>query len=236
MKILSIGNSFSEDSQRYLHQIAAANKKDLMFVNLFIGGCPLKKHYINLTDNEKDYAFQINGVNSGLKVSVKDAVKSNDWDYITLQQASHASFNIDSYTPYIEKIAEWLRLRCPDTKILLHRTWAYPEHRERLAEVGFKTTEEMFKEVKAAYRKAEKLINPDGVIKSGDAMLKAYKAVPDIVYRDIIHASYGFGRYLLGCVWYKTLFGEVPNVHITNFDEPVSGENLRLIDDIIRGC
>ena len=74
-----------------------------MCVNLFIGGCPPKKHYINLTDNEKDYAFQINGVNSGLKVSIKDAVKSNDWDYITLQQASHASFNIDSHKPYIEK-------------------------------------------------------------------------------------------------------------------------------------
>ncbi len=233
MKILSIGNSFSEDSQRYLHKIAEANGKDLMCVNLYIGGCPLKRHYINLTDNEKAYDFQLNGENSHLKVSIKDAVKSNEWDCITLQQASHDSFNIGTYSPYLENIAEWLRLRCPDTKILMHRTWAYPEHRERLAEMGFKTTAEMFDAVTKAYCEAEKLISPDGVIKSGEAMLKAYKTVPDILYRDVIHASFGVGRYLLGCVWYKTLFNEAPRMHISKFDEPVSAENLQLIDKIL---
>lgn len=233
MKILSIGNSFSEDAQRYLHRIAAANGKDLTCANLYIGGCPLRQHYINLTDDEKDYDFQFNGDNTNLKVSIKEAVKSNTWDYITLQQASHESFDINNYTPYIEKIAEWIRMRCPDTKILLHRTWAYPDTRERLPEMGFKTTEEMFDAVKTAYDKAKELINPECVIKSGEAMLKAYKAVPDIVYRDAIHASLGFGRYLIGCVWYKALFKEKPQVHLKSFDEAISDEHLNMINDII---
>jgi len=34
MNILSIGNSFSQDAQRYLHQIARADKTDLKCVNL----------------------------------------------------------------------------------------------------------------------------------------------------------------------------------------------------------
>ena len=233
MKILSIGNSFSEDAQRYLHSLAAANNKDLMCVNLYIGGCPLEAHYINLTDNEKSYDFQVNGVNTNLKVSVKEVIKSNKWDYITLQQASHLSFDFNSYVPYIEKINEWIRLRCPDTKILLHQTWAYPENHERLSEVGFGTTKEMFLKVREAYDIAQKTINSDGVIRSGEAMLEAYSAFPDIVYRDQIHASCGFGRYLLGCVWYKTLFGENPKVHISSFDEPVDGKYLPQINQII---
>lgn len=233
MKILSIGNSFSEDAQRYLHSLAAANNKDLMCVNLYIGGCPLEAHYINLTDNEKSYDFQVNGVNTNLKVSVKEVIKSNKWDYITLQQASHLSFDFNSYVPYIEKINEWTRLRCPDAKILLHQTWAYPENHERLSEVGFNTTKEMFSKVREAYDMAQKTINPDGVIRSGEAMLEAYSAFPDIVYRDQLHASYGFGRYLLGCVWYKTLFGENPKVHISSFDEPVDSKYLPQINQII---
>ena len=233
MKILSIGNSFSEDAQRYLHSLAAANNKDLMCVNLYIGGCPLEAHYINLTDNEKSYDFQVNGVNTNLKVSVKEVIKSNKWDYITLQQASHLSFDFNSYVPYIEKINEWTRLRCPAAKILLHQTWAYPENHERLSEVGFSTTKEMFSKVREAYDMAQKTINPDGVIRSGEAILEAYSAFPDIVYRDQLHASYGFGRYLLGCVWYKTLFGENPKVHISSFDEPVDSKYLPQINQII---
>lgn len=233
MKILSVGNSFSEDAQRYLHRLAVANNKDLMCVNLYIGGCPLEEHYINLTDDEKNYDFQVNGVNTHLKVSIKEIIKSNEWDYITLQQASHLSFSFESYVPYLEKINEWIRLRCPRTKILLHQTWAYPENHERLYEVGFGTTEEMFSKVREAYKKAQELIKPDGVITSGEAMLEAYRAFPDIVYRDQIHASYGFGRYLLSCIWYKHLFGEIPEKHISSFDEPVDSKHLTEINQII---
>ena len=41
MKVLAIGNSFSQDATRYLHQIAKANQFDLKVVNLYIGGCSL---------------------------------------------------------------------------------------------------------------------------------------------------------------------------------------------------
>ena len=65
MKILSIGNSFSEDAQRYLKLIAGANGRELTCVNLYIGGCSLKRHYINLIDNEKSYHYQFGGENTG---------------------------------------------------------------------------------------------------------------------------------------------------------------------------
>lgn len=103
MKILSIGNSFSEDAQRYLHGVATINNKELACANLYIGGCSLKRHYINLADNETAYNFQFNGEDTNLKISIETAVKSNDWDYITIQQASRESFNFGSYIPYLKK-------------------------------------------------------------------------------------------------------------------------------------
>ena len=233
MKILSIGNSYSEDAQRYLHSLAEANGRELMCVNLYIGGCPLSRHYANLTDGAKAYDFQHNGENTHIKVSIEEAVQSNAWDCITLQQVSPVSFDIESYTPYLERITAWLRASCPSAAIGLHQTWAYPENRERLPQTGFSSTEAMFSAVKDTYAAAAVRMHADFMIKSGEAMLQAYRSKPDLVYRDAIHASRGFGRYLLACVWYKALLGESPSVFLTRWDEEIAREDLRLILDII---
>ncbi len=45
MNILSIGNSFSQDSQRYLHRIAKSTGYELNSYNLYVGGCPLSRHH-----------------------------------------------------------------------------------------------------------------------------------------------------------------------------------------------
>ena len=42
MKVLAIGNSFSEDGTRYLYQIAKAAQVDMKVVNLIIGRMPVK--------------------------------------------------------------------------------------------------------------------------------------------------------------------------------------------------
>lgn len=46
--VLSIGNSFSQDAQRYLHDLAESKGVDLETVNLMIGGCSLERHFRNL--------------------------------------------------------------------------------------------------------------------------------------------------------------------------------------------
>ena len=48
MKILCIGNSFSEDATRYIHQIARADGYKMKVVNLYIGGCSFSQHFKNI--------------------------------------------------------------------------------------------------------------------------------------------------------------------------------------------
>lgn len=45
MKILAIGNSFSEDAMYYLKNIADADGVEVKAVNLYIGGCNLERHW-----------------------------------------------------------------------------------------------------------------------------------------------------------------------------------------------
>lgn len=76
MKVLSIGNSFSEDAQRYLHRLAKHNGVNLRTVNLLIGGCSLQTHYWNMLDDRADYSYVFNGEYTGLKVSIRQALRA----------------------------------------------------------------------------------------------------------------------------------------------------------------
>ena len=205
------------------------NGEELKCVNLFIGGCTLRQHYLNIIDDERKYRFEFNGENTCITVSVREVLKSDTWDAITLQQGSHESFNFDNYTPYIECVADYVKKYSPKSKILLHKTWAYPDNRKRLFEMGYKTTAGMFADVNKAYKKAFSAIKADGMILSGNAMLTAYEKNKEIVYRDEIHASFGFGRYMIGLVWFLTLFEHRNDVkHIDEFDEALTEEEKEL--------
>ena len=65
MQILSIGNSFSSDATRYLHRIAKAAGDDITTVNLYIGGCPLSRHYRNMLSKEKEAVFEYFNYSNG---------------------------------------------------------------------------------------------------------------------------------------------------------------------------
>ena len=230
MKILSIGNSFSQDAQRYLHRLAFKEGVQLKCVNLYIGGCPLRTHYLNILDDNAAYDFQFNGQSTGIKVSIRQALASDNWDYITLQQASQESAKPDTYTPYIEEVADYVRMYCPKAKLLIHQTWAYETGSIRLANQEFATDAEMFAAVEDAYKKAFALISADGIIPAGKAMLTAAQTGMEKVHRDTYHASLGAGRYLLALCWFKYLTGrDITENAFDEFDEPVTQEERKIV-------
>lgn len=231
MKVLSIGNSFSQDAQRYLHALAQKNGEDIKAVNLYIGGCSLQKHYLNMLDDVAAYDFEFNGEPTGIKVSIRQALVSDSWDVITLQQASQYSVNFDTYTPYIEELAAYVRKYCPKAKVYIHQTWAYEEGCERIPNrTGLNTAGEMYDALCKAYKKAAEVIAADGVIPCGKAMMKATKAGLAKAHRDTFHASRGAGRYLLSLCFYKALTGkDISADTFDGFDETVSDEERRIV-------
>ena len=88
MKILSIGNSFSINAMKYLHQIAKADGVNIKAVALYIGSCSLATHYKNMNNDAIAYEIVYNGENTKLKTSIREALQSEEWDVVTVQQAS----------------------------------------------------------------------------------------------------------------------------------------------------
>ena len=107
--ILAIGNSFSEDATRYLHQMAEAVGIETKVVNLFIGGCPLERHWQNIETKEAVYQYQLNGKAKERMISIDEALREEEWDYIVTQQASHDSGWMDTYEPFLGLILEHIR-------------------------------------------------------------------------------------------------------------------------------
>ncbi len=235
MKILSIGNSFTQDAQRFLHEIAKVNGKDLKCVNLYIGGCNLKSHYLNMLDDEKKYLFEFNGESTGIYVSIREALKSDAWDYITLHQASYESFDFDNYTPYIKELAAYVKRYSPKSKLLIHQTWAYDNNCDAIKRVGYKNHSEMFSDIESAYAKAAEDIAADGIIYSGRAISEAYKQRPDMIYRDSKHLSLGFGRYMVGLLWFMTLYGKADGLkHISGYSDLISEDDKLFAAEIAK--
>ena len=168
MKILAIGNSFSEDGTRYLYEIAKADNYDMKVVNLTIGGCPLRLHFANSIENNRNYGMQLNGMASGFKVSIREALLSDAWDVVTIQQVSSASPRYDTFQPYLNYMTDYIRMHAPKAKLYLQQTWAYEEGSKRLCEeLKYEKAEDMLQDVRVSYHKAAEDIRADGIIPSG---------------------------------------------------------------------
>lgn len=235
MNILSIGNSFSQDAQRYIHKIARADGVDLNTHNLYIGGCSLERHHRNMLSGEREYELELNGVGTGFKVSLDEALLNRAWDVITVQQVSNFSMDYDTYQPYLDRLVEYIRECVPKAKVVVHQTWACEEGSPRLERLGYKKQIDYHNELKKAYDKAAKDIDADFVIPSGELFQKLINAGISPVHRDTFHASYGTARYAMGLLWYSMLTGrDITNNTFSDFDEPITDEEITKIKACVK--
>ncbi|WP_286847138.1 DUF4886 domain-containing protein [Proteiniphilum sp. UBA5463] len=59
IKLLAIGNSFSDDAiEHYLPGLVEANGDTIIIGNMYIAGCSLEKHYNNTVNNSPDYSYR----------------------------------------------------------------------------------------------------------------------------------------------------------------------------------
>lgn len=229
MQILAIGNSFSTDATRYLHAIARAGGVPLQVTNLYIGGCSLERHFRNMHSDARAYDLQCNGHSTGFSVSLSEALLNRPWDVITLQQCSPQCFIEDSYSPYIEELAQYVRRLCPKARIVVHQTWAYEAGSEKLLSKGFTKPEEMLAGAVQAYAAAAAKIGADGIIPAGELFGNMCAAGVPKIHRDTFHVKYGIGRYALGLLWYRMLTGRtVADNPFSDFDEPIPEEEIRI--------
>lgn len=229
MKLLCIGNSFSQDATRYLHGIARAGGVQMKVVNLYIGGCPLDRHYRNMLSGERVYGFELNGADSGLHVSLDEVLYADRFDAVTLQQLSSTAPRFETYEPYLSALAAHVRKAQPGTKLYMHETWAYEQGSHRLTEeLGYPNEDAMTTDLVAAYRQACAAIGAD-VVPAARAFAAARQMGVEGLHRDTYHASWNLGRYILALTMYAAVTGNSPiGNSFRDFDAPIDESLIAL--------
>ena len=130
LKVLMIGNSFSQSVLKYLPKIVEAGKQHkLLLANAYIGGCTLERHCSNIDAEKtkpslKPYAYNTTK-GRGKKIKLSDAIKAEKWDIITIQQGSTHSPYKGKTQKYGKKLIAFVKQLAPQAEIVVHQTWAY---------------------------------------------------------------------------------------------------------------
>lgn len=210
LKILAIGNSFSQDSTTYLYDLAKSDNVELKVVNLYIGGCSLERHWNNIVENKADYGYQLNGTSTGKYAAIHEVLVEDDWDIITLQQCSGLSGLIDTYHPYIQDLSNYIKQYAPKAKQLIHQTWAYELDSSHSEFCNYNNSqEEMYQALVKCYDTVAKELSLD-IIPLGE-VVQTLRKLPIFDYknggkslcRDGFHMHYVYGRYALAATWYE---------------------------------
>jgi hypothetical protein len=185
VKVLSVGNSFSENAQKYFRDIVAASGHYAIAVNAMIGGCDIERHMWHAEAFDAD-SNDPEGHPYPEGKSLKDLLTQEQWDFVTIQQASHKSYKPETYHPHVDRLIGCIRKYAPQAKIVIHQTWAYREDHSFWGEKGM-STDLMYKKLRAAY---DKLASETGfrMIPCGDAFESARqdpawgKFIPDLLF------------------------------------------------------
>ena len=130
LKILFIGNSFSDDTTYYAPDVALhMGAERVKICNLYVGGCSIDLHLQHFENDMPVYAYRVNegaGWNTTPEYKISDAVKSEHWDYIAIQAGTKDGCWYTEEKTYanLEKLVKGVKaITNKDAKIAFNMTW-----------------------------------------------------------------------------------------------------------------
>lgn len=218
IKILAIGNSFSEDAtETYLVGMAIAGGHKMIVGNAVIGGATLEMHWNNANTDSPAYSYRkVNAQAVKTKtttegVTLLSILQDEDWDYITFQQASALSGMYDTYFPYLTNLYNYAKLHAvnPNVQYAMHMTWAYAGNSTHSGFDNYgKNQLTMYNAIVDVVRRAANEVDIEIVIPTGTAIQNGRTSmIGDNFCRDGYHLN-TLGRYIAACSWYEKLLGE----------------------------
>lgn len=214
MKILSIGNSFAEDTMTHLPAIAADLGENFYFAYLYIGGCPIGYHYLNAVDDLPVYRYNTNGSGEWSvrrNVRISEAILEQDWDWINIQHGSKDGrcYTDPVYYKHLGELISYIRtLAGKDVKISFNMAWVpdpEKEHHEMMDFYG-NDPQKMYAALTALTRDVVAATpGIDQISPAGTAVQNARAAGLPELTRDGFHVSYGLGRYIAALTFLKAL-------------------------------
>lgn len=171
VRLLTVGNSFSDNATRYLGDLAKAAGDTLVLREDIVGGASMELHWKKAQAYEKNPKDKLGRYSTGK--SLKEELTREKWDVVTIQQASILSHNIATYRPFAKQLSDYIKTHAPDATLMLHETWAYriddPRFSVKEPKTGEpKTRDEMYQGLAETYATIAKELGVR-VIPVGDA-------------------------------------------------------------------
>lgn len=224
VKVLTIGNSFSEDAvENYLYELAAATNDTILIGNMYIGGATLAQHDANSQGDLSAYSYRkiVDGVNTTTaSYKLSNAFKDEEWDYISFQQASPNSGQYNTFFPYITNLITYAKgyATNPNVKFVLHATWAYAQSSTHSGFANYNKDQlTMYNAIINATINVFTDAEMDVLVPTGTAIQNGRtSSLGDSFCRDGHHLELTYGRFTAACTWYETLFGKsaIDNLYI----------------------
>lgn len=217
LRVLAIGNSFSEDAvEQYLYELCAESGDTLIIGNAYRGGQGLASHWKAVSG--KAPVFEYRKIKGGKKENMHNCtlasiIVDEEWDIITFQQVSQDAGMYDTYEPFQSYLIKYVKAIATNKapRIGFHMTWAYPQSSDH---GGFKNYNcdqmTMYNAIVDAVQKNMSFHSDiHFVISSGTAVQNARSTyLGDRLNRDGFHLDLGIGRYIAACTWAEVLTGK----------------------------
>ncbi len=219
LKVLAIGNSFSTDCMQYLYEMLKdGGVENVVLGNLYYGGCSLAQHLDFATNGKAEYKYYKNTSGSWEKTEnylLSDALKDEQWDYITFQQTSKTCGLQSSYGKTLTELVNYVEERAPEgAKFLWNMTWAYQQDSTHSSFPKYDNDQQ--KMYNMILDCVENCIKPEtrfvGIIPCMTSVQNARTSfLGDTLTRDGYHMDYYIGRYVVGLTWFCALTGLEPD-------------------------
>ena len=225
LKVLLIGNSFSQDTCYLSMQAAKAmGIENVSISNLYIGAGSISDHIYRYKHGATAQLQTVNEKGNWGKtdVTLETAVKSEDWDYIVIQQVSPLSgeeYSFESASALIDIIEPM----CPKARIAWNMTWAYQSNFDdgRFARYD-KDQAKMYASIVSA-TKSQILTNEriELVVPTGTVIQNVRTSyIGDTLTRDGYHLNETHGRQIASLALVYALTGvSIDGVTTTNYNK-----------------
>lgn len=211
MRVLALGNSYTDDATSYLPVFFANSDIDEKKICVYMGArsAASLQTWNDLFDINSVVKLSLKAGN--LQMPVVEAplheILAQNWDVVVLQQQSDLAVNYSSYNPYLRNLIKGIRDVCinPNLSFVWQMPWSHYEGNDKKADI-------LWHSISIATKKQVFYDGIDIVIPTGTAIQNArHTILPQTggITRDGIHLSYGLGRYIAAATWFQVLFSHM---------------------------
>lgn len=215
IKILAIGNSYTNNSTQYISKIAESMGLNIKAASLYKDGCMLHQHiqfyenyetmghdaYYAAEASKRYIHLSVNGVANTSILSIQEAIASDDWDFIVMHQAPNSCDDLEKYwteekpdlvTLYNYIQAELKKNNNTKCEIVLNQGWSFSHEMSinnnyKWYPVNYKNTRDFFLKIEETVAAAAAIVQRE---KGLDAPLDI---IPSGEAMQLAKDEFGFG-------------------------------------------